>query len=72
MVPLFAIHRVKMVEHVFHPMCVPVTKRTLVSDVKRLCVLTTLHVFLDDVRTPSTVHAMLGLLVGTDFNDVEQ
>lgn len=36
---LFAIHRVKMVEHVFHPMCVPVTKRTLVSNVKRVRIL---------------------------------
>ena len=28
-----------MVEHVFHPMCVPVTKRTLVSNVKRVRIL---------------------------------
>lgn len=38
---LFAIHRVKTVEHVFHLMCVPVTKRTLVINVKRVRILQT-------------------------------
>lgn len=70
--PLFAIHHVKMVEHVYPPMCVPVMKLTLVCNVKRLCVLTILHVSLDDVLTPSIVSAIQDLLVRTDFNAVEQ